>query len=324
MAKLNRGSNDLSTTHPDLAAQWHTTLNGDLTPSDVSAGSNAAVWWQCRTCPKPWAARVKDRAAGRGCPFCAGRLPLPGVNDLATLDPAVAAQWHPQRNGDLTPASVSGKSGRRVWWLCLTCKKEWQATVASRTGGSRCPACAGSVVTPGRTDLETVNPVLAAQWHPNGNGNLTPDQVMPGSNKTVMWLGPCGHEWSAPISQRSAGNGCPVCAGRLVVPGINDLPTVNPDLAAQWHPERNDAIAVTDVSAGSGRKVWWRCPVGHEWQAQVGGRHRGDGCPVCAGRTPAADTPPAPVFEFRGKTLTPAEAVALRDAIDSWLNGQVA
>ena len=39
MAKLIRGVNDLATTHPKLAVEWHPTKNGELKPSDVSAGS---------------------------------------------------------------------------------------------------------------------------------------------------------------------------------------------------------------------------------------------------------------------------------------------
>ena len=30
----------LSVTHPDLAKEWHPTKNGELTPNDVTAGSD--------------------------------------------------------------------------------------------------------------------------------------------------------------------------------------------------------------------------------------------------------------------------------------------
>ena len=41
------GFNDLATTHPALTAQWHPTMNGDLTPQMVNAGSDERVYWQC-------------------------------------------------------------------------------------------------------------------------------------------------------------------------------------------------------------------------------------------------------------------------------------
>ena len=37
----------LAETHPELAKQWHPTLNGDLTARDVTPGSNKKVWWKC-------------------------------------------------------------------------------------------------------------------------------------------------------------------------------------------------------------------------------------------------------------------------------------
>ncbi|UQT48905.1 zinc-ribbon domain-containing protein [Flavonifractor plautii] len=38
-----------------------------------------------------------------------------------------------------------------------------------------------------------------------------------------------------------------------------------------------------DLTAGTRRKVWWRCDKGHEWQASVLSRTSlGNGCPVCA------------------------------------------
>ena len=39
------------------------------------------------------------------------------------------------------------------------------------------------------------------------------------------------------------------------------------------------------VTAGTMRKVWWRCALGHSWRAAVFPRvQKGVGCPYCAGR----------------------------------------
>lgn len=78
----------------------------------------------------------------------------------------------------------------------------------------------------GKNDLETVNPELAAQWHPTKNGELTPDDVAPMSDKKVWWLGKCGHEWQAEISSRTQGHGCPYCSNQKILSGYNDLATV--------------------------------------------------------------------------------------------------
>ena len=82
------------------------------------------------------------------------------------------------------------------------------------------------------------------------------------------------------------GNGCPYCAGRKVLPGFNDLASVETKVAAQWHPTLNGALTPDMVTAGSSRKVWWQCPDGHVWKAVISSRtgKLKCGCPVCAGR----------------------------------------
>ena len=118
----------------------------------------------------------------------------------------------------------------------------------------------------GQNDLATVNPNLAAEWHPSKNGSLLPSQTTAGSNKKVWWLGKCGHEWEREICERSKGHGCPVCSGRLLQPGINDFATINPKVAAEWHPTKNGDLTPADVAPNSNKKVWWFCPdCGYEW-----------------------------------------------------------
>lgn len=62
------------------------------------------------------------------------------------------------------------------------------------------------------------------------------------------------------------------------------LASFRPDMAEQWHPTKNGRLSSRDVTARSGRKVWWMCPEGHEWQATVASRSSGGGCPVRSGK----------------------------------------
>ena len=42
----------------------------------------------------------------------------------------------------------------------------------------------------------------------------------------------------------------------VLKPGINDLRTVNPSLAAEWDTERNGGLRPEDIMAGSEKKAW--------------------------------------------------------------------
>lgn len=135
-------------------------------------------------------------------------------------------------------------------------------------------------------DLLTLNPALASEWDNEKNGELKPSDVLEGSHKYVWWKCQNGHSWRARILSRSRGAGCPVCTGKAVMSGVNDLATLFPDIAAQWDAERNGSLRPDQVTSFSNRKVWWLCPEGHVWHTAISNRtnaKKRTGYPVCAG-----------------------------------------
>lgn len=210
------GINDLKTSYPAIAAEWHPTKNGDVLPTSVSAGTRRKYWWRCEQ-GHEWNAAVSSRTRGSGCPVCAGKQVAKGFNDLASLFPELAKEWVIEKNLPLTPESVTPYSNKRVWWRCER-GHEWQAYIPSRTSSSSgCPYCTGRKVLAGFNDLATVYPEIAAQWHPEKNGELTPDMVTAGSKKRVWWICADGHVWRAIVCSRTGKrkHGCPICGGRF-------------------------------------------------------------------------------------------------------------
>lgn len=267
-----------------LLCEWHPFKNGALTSQDVTFGAKRKVWWLCEK-GHEWETAVCTRTSGGSrCPYCAGKRAYPGENDLASQYPDIAAQWHPSKNGRATPDSVTTGSHREVWWLCEK-GHEWRAMVKTRVAGCGCPVCTNRLVLPGENDLATTYPDLAGQWHPTRNGPLTPRDVVAGTVRKVWWQCEKGHEWQAAIASRVSGMGCPVCAGKVIIPGENDLATFFPEIAKEWHLVKNGTLKPEAVSPFSNRKAWWRCPLGHEYQSIIALRTlRGNGCPYCAGR----------------------------------------
>ena len=201
------------------------------------------------------------------------------VSDNAQL----MAEWNWERNTDVTPPQLTLGSHKEVWWKCSK-GHEWQTTINDRNKGRGCPYCSGNTVLNGYNDLQTVNPILANEWNYERNNGLTPVDVSPNSNKKVWWKCSKGHEWQAIIQGRNKGTGCPYCSGRYAIKGVNDLQTVNPKLANEWNYEKNNGLTPADVMPNSDKKVWWKCKNGHEWQAMIGNRNKGNGCPYCVGQ----------------------------------------
>lgn len=251
----------LAETHPELAAQadgWD--------PYSVSAKSQLKVKWKGK-CSHSWVAEIKSRGYGAGCPVCAGQLVQIGFNDLATTLPELAIQadgWD--------PTTVTKGSKLKKQWKCEI-GHTWIASVGARSGGTGCPVCSNRKILVGYNDLATTNPKIAAQadgWDPT--------LVSKGHNKKKQWRCSLGHSYFATVNQRSHHDtGCPICAGKKVLIGFNDLATTRPDLAAEadgWDP--------TSVTRGSNRKVKWRCLQGHNWKTSPTDRLRGEGCPTCS------------------------------------------
>ena len=63
----------------------------------------------------------------------------------------------------------------------------------------------------------------------------------------------------------------------------SSLSILYPEIAKEWHPDKNRAITPDMVTYGSNEKVWWRCSkCQNEWRAAIVSRTvRGRGCPVC-------------------------------------------
>lgn len=159
-------------------------------------------------------------------------------------------------------------------WLCPLGHQKI-STVAQRSKAKECPICLGRNVLEGFNDLATEFPELAAQA-----SGWDPTTVTSGSGKRFLWKCELGHYWTAGVNERARKHmtGCPICAGRNVLAGFNDLATTYPELAAQakgWDP--------TTVTKGSHKSVLWICELGHEWSALVKSRVRGNGCLICAG-----------------------------------------
>lgn len=312
----------LSTTHPELATQWHSVKNGELTPDQVVAGSNKKVWWKCpNNSDHEWDAPIKKRAKrGDGCPFCSGRR-TSVTNSLASLYPEIAKQWHFTKNVTLTPDKVTAGSNKKVWWKCPQgSDHEWEARIIHRVNGVGCPCCSGHK--PSITNsLASLYPEIAQEWHLMKNGDLTPVQVVAGSEKKVWWK--CSnsfdHEWESCIRDRVNGSKCPYCNSHKVSV-TNSLASLYPEIAAQWHPTNNGDLTPDQVTAYSNKKVWWLCPKNsdHEWDAVISSRAKGKGCAFCRGLRPSITNSLAILYPeiavqwhpTKNGTLTPNQVVA--------------
>ena len=284
---LQQNSPDISALDQTLQQQWDHAANQHLGNIVVKRFSRRKVWWNCHQCPDGhlhrWLAKVSSRSEGNGCPQCAGRK-VCKHNSLATLAPRAASYWD-NANNTSTAKDVVAYSNATAQWACSCCGHKWTAKISSRAANnSGCPECSFRMRTP-KTRQPTFaackHPLLAEwDYHQNAVQGIFPDKITLGSNKKVHWLCnkcPAGqqHCWTATPHERAGkvARGCPYCAGKAVCQ-CNSLQTHYPDVAAEWHQERNPGTP-DDFTASSHQIVWWHNAHRGSWQQSINSRTSG-------------------------------------------------
>ena len=316
------GFNDLQTRRPDILSEWDYGKN-TIKPSEVFAYSNTAIWWKC-SLGHSWKAHVSDRTnGGNGCPYCASKKVLAGFNDLKTINPQMASEWDYEKN-EFLPSQVTVFSQKSIWWKCKS-GHSWKTTVAGRSRGDGCPYCSGKKILKGFNDLETLNPQLAQEWDYERN-TLKPSQVTRCSGKKVWWRCKHGHSWKIAVSSRTNGSSCPYCCNQKILPGFNDLQTLNPKLAKEWDYDKN-TLKPSQVAVSTNKSAWWKCKEGHSWKTPIASRsYGGTGCPYCRGRMVQAGFNDLKThyprlseeWDYEKNTLTPSQVTVASSQVVWW------
>jgi len=240
MGLINRS---LADHFPELIASWHFHKNSKLSPYKIAPHSNKNVWWKCKK-GHEWQTSIANRTGVNktGCPYCSGTKPTVD-NNLAVLFPHLLKEWDFQKNRLIKPEDLKSNSHKKVWWKCKE-GHEWQTRIVYRTRqNSGCPYCSGRLVGADNS-LAVLHPALAREWNREKNGDLSPNDVRPGTDRKVWWICHKGHSWEAAISHRThnlKATGCPYCSGRNVTRDDN-LAALFPELNNEWHIENNNPL----------------------------------------------------------------------------------
>ena len=280
--KVLQGFNDLATTFPDIASQWDYIKNSTLNSTEVSACSKREAWWRCDK-GHIYKSRIQSRTRQNSkCPYCAHRKSWSEDFTIYDIYPELALEWSAKNTYSIE--NTSWNSTQSMWWVCCN-GHQYQMGIAKKSQGRGCCFC-NKGTTKVENNLLKTHPDIASLWDYEKNHPLTPENVSAGSRKKVWWKCERGHSWKKFVYNATKGQGCPYCSGRKVLPGFNDLKTTHPDIAQQWNYEKNETLTPQDITYGSGKKVWWVCDKGHEYQSTVLKKTKKGKkeCPYCMGR----------------------------------------
>lgn len=272
------GINDFATLFPKLVQDWDYQRN-PLPPEKTLCSNTSSVYLKCLRCGRIHSKTIpslKERDFGSLCNSCARIVSMRSEGKSFTLRemyPDIADMLdnapNAQKSDYLSPSShgyfnfyCDGKSRGLKSHIFNASLINVVACRDNRYHG--CPVCAGRQVVTGVNDFKTLNPVGASMWNYRLNGVL-PEEVYAYSPEMYHFICKNGHHFTRdPLHMmRSIGsstNGCPVCYGRRVIVGVNDLGTKLPFTLQKWDYDLND-FTPKDVTEGSNRKMLARCQV---------------------------------------------------------------
>lgn len=298
-----------------LKKEWDKNKNEKigLDPTNLVVGSNKYAFWKCSGCGHEWKAQIVKRGVrGQGCPVCANkkseeaqnRLLLEKIKEVGSLGtnyPELVKEWDSDRN-EKTPFDYLPKSNKYVFWKCRVCGEEWRAQIVKRSvRGQGCPVCGKEKLSDEqeRRNVERIKregslgllyPELISEWDFDKN-EKTPFDYLPKSQRNVNWkCSVCGYKWSAVITNRTSGVGCPQCGRqkskesllRRLISERGSLADNAPDIASEWDYEKNEGLKPEDVMSNTNKSVWWNCKeCGYSWKTSIYNRTSGSGCPKC-------------------------------------------
>ena len=268
--QILKNYNDLNTINPKLAKEWNYEKNGDLKPDMVMPNSNKKVWWRCNK-GHEWEADICSRNVGANCPYCA--------KELQTSFPEQAIYFYIKK---IFPDAISGDRHLKME-LDIFIPSEKIAIEYDGAFWHRNPAKDER-----KNELCKKHKILLFRVKENLQEKIEESEYL----KIV----PCayndvGIKNAIEYILKKLNKNIDVDLDRdralIYNSFINNqkeqsLLIINPNIAKEWNYEKNGDLKPDMVMANSGKKVWWICNEGHEWQAVIKSRNNGCGCPICS------------------------------------------
>ena len=213
-----------------------------------------------------------------GCSYCHGRK-VKHEESFGAKHPDLVKEW--SNDNELSPFEYTENSKQEVEWTCDKGHK-WKAALYTRSSGyGYCRECFPR----GKNSraFSEIYPELKGRYSEKNKilfeGRSCYDTDL------VVWKCSQKHEFLESFYNihQSGRLSCNICNFRKIVPGINDLQTIYPDIARDYDAEKNE-INVDQISPkSSDEDTYWICKKGHHFQRSVRNHVIWQGvCPVCS------------------------------------------
>lgn len=177
-------------------------------------------------------------------------------NSFAALHPEIIDEYDP--DNEIDPYTVTEHSSKKVKWICRNNKTHrWEADFNSRANGQGgCNICRNYNY---GIMFKDVFPEYE-KYYDTVKNERPFEALTSKSNDSVWWKCEKGHSFPRVVCYMNTAGAfrCPVCTGRTIVAGKNDLFTEYPELVDIWDYKNNEADPTT-LSPKTNDKYYFTC-----------------------------------------------------------------
>jgi hypothetical protein len=194
-------------------------------------------------------------------------------NSLFFKNKELCSDWHPMKNGDLTPEKVTFGTTQSVWWLCHSCQHVWQENVNRRFHGAPCPSCK-------QRKSEEMNSkyLFEMKEYAKEKGGVCLSNRYRNAHQKLEFECKEGHRFSVnPNKIRSYGAWCKKCWYKLSADKRRGSIEVMKSIAKQ-----REGRCLSDTYLNARSHLKWECKKGHTWKATPDSiKNKNSWCPKC-------------------------------------------
>ncbi len=132
--------------YPEIASEWHPTLNGDIKPEQISFGSARMVWWLCKLCNHSYTSSPNTRTnMNAGCPYCKNKKLCDSEECELCFEKSFAShekvKYWSSKNKE-NPRYLFKYTNKLLFYFnCEECKSELTISLNNVSSGKWCRKC---------------------------------------------------------------------------------------------------------------------------------------------------------------------------------------
>ena len=268
-----KNSGSLMRKNPKLAKEWNYDKNKNITPNDVTVGSNLKVWWKCEK-GHEWEAIISSRNMGIGCPICNGEKSssFPEQTILYYLSKLFNCKNRDKSLGKEIDIYIP-EINIGIEYDGNYYHKSKLSKIRDSKKDEYFNKLGIKIIRVKESDENSIENNIIKYIYTSDYSNLK--FVLDGLIKILK---------CEALDINIDRDKYDIYSNYLLMEKENSIIEKKPELKKEWNYDKNKQLKPEFIPYSSNKKVWWKCKKGHEWEAIVSSRYYGAGCPYCSGR----------------------------------------